>query len=64
MRSLAKLLLELLSMWEQYKADQKRMRRDAAIEKARNDPVGAFNDHFGGVPDDSAKASETGKAEH
>jgi len=64
MRSLAKLLLELLSMWEQYKADQKRMRRDAAIEKARNDPVGAFNDHFGGVSDDSAKASKADKTEH
>ena len=64
MNTLARLIFELLSIWERYKADQKRIKRDAAIKKARNDPAGAFNDHFGGLPDDATKADQTDKAEH
>lgn len=64
MNTLARLILELLSIWEQFKADQKRIKRDAAIKKARNDPASAFNDHFGGLSDDATKADQTDKAEH
>ena len=64
MNTLARIFLELLSMWEQYKADQKRIKRDAAIKKARKDPASAFNDHFSGLPDDAKEASKTDKAEH
>ena len=59
MNTLARLIFELLSMWEQYKADQKRIKRDAAIKKARNDPASAFNDHFGGLHDDATEADKT-----
>jgi len=64
MNTLARLILELLSIWERYKADQKRIKRDAAIKKARNNPARAFNDHFGGLSDDDTKANKTDKAEH
>ena len=59
MNTLARLIFELLSMGEQYKADQKRIKRDEAIKKARNDPASAFNDHFGGLSDDATKADKT-----
>jgi hypothetical protein len=64
MNTLARLILELLSIWERYKADQKRIKRDAAIKKARNDPTGAFNDHFGGLSGDANESKPTDKAEH
>ena len=64
MNTLARIFFELLSIWEQYKADQKRIKRDAEIKKARNDPAGAFNDHFGGLSDDATEANKTDKAEH
>ena len=64
MSTLARLVLELLSIWERYKADQKRIKRDAAIKKARNDPASAFNDHFGGLSDDANESKSTGKTEH
>jgi len=64
MNTLARLIFELLSIWERYKADQKRIKRDAAIKKARKDPADAFNDHFGGLSDDATKADQTDKAEH
>ena len=64
MNTLARLIIELLSIWERYKADQKRIKRDAAIKKARNNPAGAFNDHFDGLSDDASKAKPTDKAEH
>lgn len=64
MNTLASIILELLSIWEQYKADQKRIKRDAAIKKARKDPASAFNDHFGGLSDDATEADKTNKTEH
>ena len=64
MNTLARLIFELLSIWERYKADQKRIKRDAAIKKARKDPADAFNDHFGGLHDDATKADKADKAEH
>ena len=64
MNTLARLILELLSLWQQYKADQKRIKRNAAIKKARKDPTSAFNDHFSGLPGDAKEASKTDKAEH
>jgi len=64
MNTLARIILELLSIWERYKTDQKRIKRDAAIKKARKDPASAFNDHFGGLPDNTKEASKTDKAEH
>lgn len=64
MNTLARIIFELLSIWEQYKADKKRMKRDAAIKKARKDPASAFNDHFGGLPGDATEASKADKTEH
>ena len=64
MNTLARLILELLSIWERYKADQKRLKRDAAIKKARNDPASAFNDHFGGLSDDANESKPADKAKH
>ena len=64
MNTIARLILELLSIWEQFKAYQKRLKRDELIKKARNDPTGAFNDHFGGLPNDANESKPTDKAEH
>ena len=64
MNTLARLILELLSMWEQFKADQTRLKRDELIKKARNNPTGAFNDHFGGLPNDANESKPTDKTKH
>ena len=64
MNTLARLILELLSIWEQFKADRKRLKRDELIKKARKNPTGAFNDHFGGLSDDATEADKTDKTEH
>ena len=67
MNTIGRIILELFSMWEQYKANQKRIKRDEAIKKARNNPAGAFNDHFGGLSGDAKetdKTDKTNKAEH
>ena len=61
MNTLARLILELLSIWEQLKADRKRLKRDELIKKARKNPASAFNDHFGGLPDDSNESKPTDK---
>ena len=64
MNTLARLILELLSIWEQFKADRKRLKRDELIKKARNNPTSAFNDHFDGVPDDANESKPANKTEH
>lgn len=62
MNTIARLILELLSMWEQFKADQKRLKRDELIKKARNDPARAFGEHFGGVRDNKDDSADADKA--
>ena len=64
MNTLARLILELLSIWEQFKADRKRLKRDELIKKARKNPTGAFNDHFNGLHDDSNESKSTDKTEY
>jgi hypothetical protein len=58
MNHLVQLLLELLSILERFIAERKQAKRDAQIKNANSDPTAAFNDHFGGVHDDSNKASK------
>ena len=62
MNTLARLILELLSIWEQFKADRKRLKRDGLIKKARKDPARAFGEHFGGVRNNKDDSSGTDKA--
>jgi len=58
MSHLVQILLELLSILERFIAEKKQAKRDAQIKNANSDPIAAFNDHFGGVRDDSDKASK------
>jgi hypothetical protein len=64
MNTLARIIYELLSIWEQFKADRKRLKRDELVKKARKNPTGAFNNHFGGLPDDANESKPTDKTEH
>lgn len=61
MNTIARIIYELLSIWEQFKADLKRLKRDELIKKARKNPNGAFNDHFGGLPDDKKSINKASK---
>lgn len=58
MSHLVQLLLELLSILERFIAEKKQAKRDAQIKNANSDPTAAFNDHFGGVRDDSDEANK------
>ena len=59
-----KLILELLSLWQQVQAHIREAKRNEAIKQARKNPTAAFNDHFGGLPDDTNESNTTDKAEH
>lgn len=58
------LLVELLSVWERFKADKKRLKRDREIRKLKDNPTNWYRNHFDGVrnklpdkADDADKAS-------
>jgi len=60
-KTLLDLLVKLLSLWEQYKADKKAAKRAEELDKLRKDPNDWFNDHFDGVRNVSAKADNADK---
>lgn len=61
MNLIIRIMYELLSVWEQYKADKKRLERDREIRKLKKDPANWYRNHFGGVRDVSGKADTTDK---
>lgn len=61
MNTIARIIYELLCIWEQFKADRKRLKRDELIKKSRKNPTGAFNDHFGGLHGDEKSINKASK---
>ena len=55
--SWAKLILELLTIWKQLVLMQKQEERNELIEKGRDNPTNAFNEHFNGLRSDEHKAN-------
>lgn len=60
--SWAKLILELLTIWKQLVLMQKQEERNELIEKGRDNPSDAFNEHFNGLHSDGHKTDATNKA--
>ena len=58
------LLIELLALYEQFKAKRKEAKRNASAKAVQDDPVNWFSGHFGGVPDDMPNnANDADKAD-
>ena len=62
--SWAKLILELLTIWKQLVLMQKQEERNELIEKGRDNPSDAFNEHFNRLHSDEHKTNAADKAKN
>lgn len=62
MKTLARLLSVLLSMWEQYQAERKAAKRARELDALRKDPADWYRNHFDGVRDVPTKADDSDQA--
>ncbi len=64
MKTMARLLSILLSMWEQYQAELKADKRARELDALRKNPANWYRDHFDGVrdnmPDQTDDANQAG----
>ena len=61
MKTLARLISVLLSMWEQYQAERKADKRARELDALRKEPTNWYRNHFGGVRDVPTKADDANK---
>jgi hypothetical protein len=62
MKTLARLLSVLLSMWEQYQAERKADKRARELDALRKEPVNWYRNHFDGMRDVPAKNDDADQA--
>lgn len=62
MKTLARLLSILLSMWEHYQAEKKADKRARELDALRKKPADWYHNHFGGVRDVPTKTDDADKA--
>ena len=62
MKTLARLISVLLSIWEQYQAELKADKRARELDALRKEPTNWYRNHFNGVRDVSDKTDDADKA--
>jgi hypothetical protein len=62
MKTLARLLSVLLSIWEQYQAEKKADKRARELDALRKEPADWYRNHFDGVRDVPTKADDSDQA--
>lgn len=62
MKTLARLISVLLSMWEQYQAERKADKRARELDALRKEPVNWYRNHFDGLRDVPDKTDDADKA--